>query len=284
VICPVSVVYNATAQEPCTASVSGPGLSQSLTVSYTDNENVGTAHASASFPTGGNYIGSSDAETFEITRRPVHGAFTVPNKIWDGTTAATITSRSLTDAIAGDDVGLTGGTTAFPTSAVGGPYTLTLVGGTLTGADQGNYTLVLPVTTQASILFAYRTEGFFKPVDMTPSGATKFWNSVKGGSTVPLKFRVFSVLGPEFTSTAGINIRVGTVSCGAGISDPTPIDPVATGGTSLRYSDGQFIFNWTVPKGANNCYLVWVETADGNSTMSGPGDVPASHDAWFKSK
>ena len=48
--CPASVVYSGAAQTPCTATVTGAGgLSQSLTVSYTNNTNAGTATASASF-------------------------------------------------------------------------------------------------------------------------------------------------------------------------------------------------------------------------------------------
>src|SRR5206468_5264130 len=43
VSCPASVTYNGSAQTPCTATVTGSGgLSQTLTVSYTNNINVGT--------------------------------------------------------------------------------------------------------------------------------------------------------------------------------------------------------------------------------------------------
>jgi len=59
--------YTGSAQTPCTASVSGAGgLSQSLTVSYTNNVNAGSATASASFAATANYLTSSDSKNFTI--------------------------------------------------------------------------------------------------------------------------------------------------------------------------------------------------------------------------
>jgi hypothetical protein len=59
--------YTGSAQTPCTASVSGAGgLSQSLTVSYTNNVNAGSATASASFAATANYLASSDSKNFTI--------------------------------------------------------------------------------------------------------------------------------------------------------------------------------------------------------------------------
>jgi hypothetical protein len=48
--CPPSVVYTGAAVTPCTATVTGPGLSQSLTVTYVNNVNAGTNTATASAP------------------------------------------------------------------------------------------------------------------------------------------------------------------------------------------------------------------------------------------
>jgi len=69
VTCPASVTYNGSAQTPCTASVTGPGgLDQTLTVSYQDNVNAGTATASASYTGGANWLPSSDTKTFTIEK------------------------------------------------------------------------------------------------------------------------------------------------------------------------------------------------------------------------
>ena len=116
---------------------------------------------------------------------------------------------------------------------------------------------------------------------MTPTTSyLKTWNSVKGGQTVPLKFRVYSAeTGAEVTSTAGLTVRITKIQCTSGVLEADDIAP-ATGSTSLRYSDGQFIFNWAVPKGANICYEAYVQTADGATQMAGPGGTPL-HDAFF---
>ena len=69
VTCPASVTYNGVAQTPCTATVTGVGgLNDSLTVSYTNNINAGTASASASFAGDANHNGSSDSRNSTIER------------------------------------------------------------------------------------------------------------------------------------------------------------------------------------------------------------------------
>ena len=72
VTCPASVLYNGAAQTPCTATVTGSGgFSQTLTVSYTNNTNAGTATASASFAGDANHPASSNSATFAINPAPV---------------------------------------------------------------------------------------------------------------------------------------------------------------------------------------------------------------------
>ncbi|HJQ34724.1 MAG TPA: Ig-like domain repeat protein, partial [Pyrinomonadaceae bacterium] len=69
--CPGSVTYNGSAQTPCTANVTGAGgLSQTLTVSYTDNTVAGTASATAAFAGDDNHTNSSGSKTFTITKAP----------------------------------------------------------------------------------------------------------------------------------------------------------------------------------------------------------------------
>jgi hypothetical protein len=100
--------------------------------------------------------------------------------------------------------------------------------------------------------------GFYQPVDTLPTV-----NTVKGGSTVPLKFEIFAGT-TEITSTSGITFDVVQVNC----STNAPLDEIemtSTGGTSLRYDGGQFIQNWKTPTGAGKCYLVTVYSQDGSS-------------------
>ncbi|MEO6126278.1 MAG: PxKF domain-containing protein [Ilumatobacteraceae bacterium] len=70
-------------------------------------------------------------------------------------------------------------------------------------------------------------------------------NTVKAGSTVPLKFEVFA--GTELTTTEAIDatLTVQEISCTNGVIDAIEVLS-ATGGTLLRYdtASGQFIQNW----------------------------------------
>jgi hypothetical protein len=106
---------------------------------------------------------------------------------------------------------------------------------------------------------AWTIRGFYQPVDM--NGVV---NTVKGGSTVPLKFEVFAG-STELTNTAIVSTLVKQVTCNATIEDT--VEVLATGGTSLRYdsTSGQFIFNWQTPKLPGKCYSVTLTTQDDSS-------------------
>jgi hypothetical protein len=107
----------------------------------------------------------------------------------------------------------------------------------------------------------YSFNGFYQPVDMNG-----VYNTVKGGSTVPLKFELFKGA-TELTDTTAIkSLQAAKVTCTSGAGEDA-IETVATGGTSLRYdaTAGQFIYNWKTPTGAGTCYKVTVTATDGSS-------------------
>ena len=280
--CPVSVVYDGSAQEPCTAEATGVGMSPvdlTSSILYANNIDAGTATVDVSWAGDANHTGNSNSTTFEIEPKTVTGIFTVANKVWDGSMSATILTRSLSGVISPDDCELSGGTTAFPSSAVG-THTLTLIGWSLVGDDCDNYDLPANPTTSASIsAWNALGYGFYQPVGVAntvftaaPSSAPATntgepWNSVKGGSTVPLKFNVFA--GPvEKTSLSDIQSfnqsKLSSCTGGTGIE---PVEElVTTGGTTLRYEDHQWIQNWKTPKVTfETCYRAWVTFADGSS-------------------
>ncbi|HMJ25610.1 MAG TPA: Ig-like domain-containing protein, partial [Pyrinomonadaceae bacterium] len=69
VTCPGSEIYTGSAIEPCTASYSGAGgLSGSLTPTYSNNTEVGTASASATYGGDDNHEGSTGNGSFEIEK------------------------------------------------------------------------------------------------------------------------------------------------------------------------------------------------------------------------
>jgi hypothetical protein len=143
------------------------------------------------------------------------------------------------------------------------------------GTSVGNHTLTAKAFDQAGnsatktlsySVVAWRLSGFYQPVDMND-----VVNTVKNGSTVPLKFEVFKQLaGTEFTNTGIVNqpLTAKQVSCTAFNGDPIDeIELQATGATALRYDStaGQFIYNWQTPKKPGACYSVTVGTEGGSS-------------------
>jgi len=113
-------------------------------------------------------------------------------------------------------------------------------------------------------VLAWTLTGFYQPVDM--NGVI---NTVKNGSTVPLKFEIFAGA-TELTSTADVkSLAAQQIVCDAGAT-LDEIEVVATGGTSLRYDTigGQFIYNWQTPKKAGNCYRVTMMTQDDSTLVA----------------
>jgi hypothetical protein len=114
--------------------------------------------------------------------------------------------------------------------------------------------------------------GFYQPVDM--SGGAIVWNSIKGGSTVPLKFNIFANGVEKKAVTDVQGFAVAEIPCSSS-GYTTDVEFTTTGGTSLRYdtTGGQFIQNWQTPKPAGKCYQVRMTALDGSHL-----------DAYFKSK
>jgi hypothetical protein len=126
-----------------------------------NDKNVGTGKTvsiSSMYLSGndaGNYLLASNttSATANITAATVMPNVTVSDKTYDGTTASTITTRTLTGAIGDDDVTLTGGTATFADASVGTNKLVTVTGLTLAGTMAGNYQLSLTTaTTHADII------------------------------------------------------------------------------------------------------------------------------------
>jgi hypothetical protein len=139
-------------------------------------------------------------------------------------------------------------------SAAIGPHTVTA-----TATDNAGNT---SSDSHAYTVKAWELKGFYSPVDM--NGVV---NTVKGGSTVPLKFEVFA--GSERTDTSAVSsIKSAEYTCTSAPTDE--LEATATGGTSLRYDTtaGQFIYNWQTPKTAGKCYRLTMTTQDGSSLVA----------------
>ncbi len=187
----------------------------------------------------------------------------------------------LTDPTATFDSSLNGGyfyfgqvpsePTCTASDAVSGPANCVVSG---YGTGLGTHTLSATATdnagrtgtaTETYTVLAWTPKGFYQPVDM----GSAVVNTVKGGSTVPLKFEVFAG-STELTSTSVVKSFMQTkVACETGAS-ADEIEVTSTGGTSLRYdaTGGQFVQNWQTPKAPGSCYRVTMTTQDGSTIQA----------------
>jgi hypothetical protein len=211
--------------------------------------NVNTGSTSASFK-----IDLTDPTSLTFTGGPAQGA-----SYYFGTTPAAPTCAA-EDAVSGIASCVVSGF-----SYAVGQHTLTA-----TATDNAGRTATASLTYT---VLAWTLSGFYQPVAMTPSGGAMVWNTVKGGSTVPLKFEIFMgavdhsavIASNELTDVAIVSSLAKQVTCNGGIEDT--VDVVATGNTSMRYdaTAGQFIYNWQTPKQAGKCYSLTLTTQDGSS-------------------
>ena len=250
IACDSGSVYTGSEIKPCSATVTGAGdLNKGLEVSYTDNVNAGTATATASFAGDNNHKAATKSTTFDIGKASSTVAISCPDSVWF--TGSEITPCSAT--VAG----------AALNQAVPVSYSANKLAGTATAwasyDGDDNHTAATPVSKTFTIK-GFTLNGFYKPVDMG------MLNTVKAGSTVPLKFEVF-LNGVERTDTTAVKgFSAKSISCTtAAVLSEAPIEVTSTGGTSLRYdtTGGQFIQNWQTPKSAGSCYRVTMTTIDG---------------------
>ena len=133
-----------------TPLVASPGFAERATVAggpYAVGISAGTASGlngyALAFISGG---------SITVTPKAVTASVSVDPKTYDSTTVAT-GAFSLTGTLVGDDVAA-GGTLAFADKNAGANKTVTLSGAALTGADAGNYSLVLPAAIVGEIIQA----------------------------------------------------------------------------------------------------------------------------------
>jgi hypothetical protein len=107
----------------------------------------------ASYAGSGPYTASNSSNaTLAVAPKALTASVTASGKTYDGTTDATLASRSVSGKVGDDDVTLTGGTAAFADKNVGTNKTVTAGGFSLTGGAAGNYRLATnSATTTASI-------------------------------------------------------------------------------------------------------------------------------------
>jgi hypothetical protein len=263
-----------------------------------NNKPVSVSGISISGSDAGNYnlLNTIASTTANITPRPVTASITAADKVFDNNTTATITNCSLEaqsgghGVVTGEAVGCSATNGQFNNANVGSGKTVT-ANVSLTGGDSGNYQLTSPTASTTANITAWNAagKGFYQPVGAdaahsiftaapgsAPTGkpASMEWNTVKGGSTVPLKFNVFagSVEQTSLSSTFdAVPFRAVKLPACTDAGSEDLVDFTTTGSTTLRYdgTGGQWIQNWATPKvNTDTCYRAWVTFADGSSIES----------------
>jgi hypothetical protein len=233
-----------------TGTVNGDTLNYSLSTTATKTSGAGYYPITVTLGSNPNY---------DVTK--TDGVLTI-NKA-----AATVTLSNMTQTYTGSPltptattapIGLTIGWTNAPQTNAGSYYPVTATVNDLNyeGSASGTF-----------VIHAWTLKGFYQPVDMTIT--TLIYNTVKNGSTVPLKFEIFAG-STELTNTSSVkSLTYAQTSCDVNaLTDD--IETTATGGTVLRYdtTDGQFIYNWKTPNTAGKCYRVTMTTLDGSSLVA----------------
>jgi hypothetical protein len=180
-----------------TCNLSGSGASASCSVTYTPSSvGDGTHGITAAYGGDSNFNGGNGSQNVTVNKKALTiTGITANNKVYDGTTAATISGTpSLAGVVGGDTVNITGTPTAtFVNKNVGTGKTVNVTGYTLSGADADNYTLTSPTLTANITAKGLTVSGITANNKVYDGNATATLNTgsaalvgVIGGDTVTL--------------------------------------------------------------------------------------------------
>lgn len=190
------------------------------------NAGTYTSGLSATFTADDSYAGASHTAALVVNPKQVTGSFTAANKVYDGNNAATITGRSLSGALTGDVVSLTGGEATFDDRTIGTAKTVTGTGFALAGTAQNNYSLASSrLTTSANITKQALTVAF--------TASDKTYDGTSAATVTP---------GPLMGVVPGDTVSLSTLPGGATASFAnknvgTSKTVTITGGYSLTGAD-----------------------------------------------
>lgn len=199
----------------------------------------------------GNYKFASGSVSIEIVKAQATVTLGNLTHIWDGTAKA----ATATTSPAGLNVTFNYANTNYNSAAA--PVAV------------GTYTVVATINEQnyagsatgTLTISPWRFSGFYQPVDM--SGVV---NTVKAGSTVPMKWEVFKG-GVEAKDVASISSTTyKSVTCSTLTAAEDAIEETTTSTAGLRFdtTGDQFIYNWKTPATAGACYVFTMRTQDGS--------------------
>ena len=188
-----SKVYDRTTSSSGSPYISSGSLAGSDWVSWSqtyDTRHVGTGKTLT--PSGTVNDGNS-GNNYNVTYSPNYNGtitakqvcisgITASNKVYDGTTAATIDTSGayVVGVIAGDSVGVNSSSASgtFSNKHVGNSKTVTITGLALSGTDAGNYTLTGSTTTTTANITQ-------RPITVTAATDTKTYDGTTSSSGTP---------------------------------------------------------------------------------------------------
>ncbi|HSZ59624.1 MAG TPA: YDG domain-containing protein [Tepidisphaeraceae bacterium] len=171
----------------------------------------------------GNYTFNTTATTSaNITARALIVTATGTNKVYDGTTTASVTLGD--NRVAGDSLTTTYAAATFADKNVGTGKTITVSGITLGGADSGNYTFNTTATASANII----------SLGLTVTGAVANNKTYDGTIAATLSFGSAQLVGIVGNDDVSLNVAGATgafASASVGANLPVTISGLTLGGT-----------------------------------------------------
>lgn len=164
--------------------ISGPATVSSNTLTITG---AGAVTIEADQPGNADWPPATPVtQTISIAQKTLVPHITANNKLYDGTSSATVASRTITGIVGTDVVALTGGTAAFPDKTAGTARLVTATDLSLTGPDAGNYILSSTTATATADI---------TPLGLTVTGVTAVDRIYNGTITVTVATDGASLVG-----------------------------------------------------------------------------------------
>ncbi|MFI5137487.1 MAG: YDG domain-containing protein [Sphingobacteriales bacterium] len=188
------------------------------------------------------------------------------NKVYDGTTTATITGTL--SGIVGSDIVTLNGTGTFASANVANGIAVTSTS-TLGGANAGNYTLTQPVGLTANITGA--------PLTVTATGPAKTYGTALTAGTGTINFTASAAIGSEAATSVTLTPNAAGLSAATAVGAAYIVTPTLATGTG-GFLAGNYIITYVPYNGtvaiapltitANNVSKVY-----GNTLTGGAGSV-----------
>ena len=200
--------------------VAGDVMSASYTTASFSDKNAGyktinVSGISLSGRDATNYTFNTTASNpANITQLALTATATGVNKVYDGTTTATV-AYSLPGVINGDVVTLTGGTASFADKTAASGKAVAVTGLTLSGANAANYTVNATASTTANITqrsLTVTATGVNKVADGTTAATVALSDNRVAGDVITASYTAASFASASVASNVAISVTGITIS------------------------------------------------------------------------